>query len=50
MQSSNARLLSSEGSGHLNELNLNNSVSSLTRRVSSWKLAPMLGVEQVRAV
>ena len=43
-------LLSSDASGHLNELNLNNSVSSLTRRVFSWKLAPMLGVEQLRAV
>ena len=32
MQRSNARLLSSDGSGYLNELNLNNSVSSLTRR------------------
>ena len=30
MQCSNARLLCSDGSGLLNELNLNNSVSSLT--------------------
>ena len=37
MQFSNARLLSSDGSGHLNELNLNNSVSSLTRRVKLKK-------------
>ena len=45
MQFSNARLLSSDDSGHLNELNLNNSVSSI-----SSKLAPVLGVEQVKAV
>ena len=41
MQRSNARLLSSDGAGHLNELNLNNSVSSLTRREISWKLSPV---------
>ena len=49
MQRSNARLLSSDGSGVLNELKLNNSVSSLTRRVISWKFAPVLGIQQVRA-
>ena len=37
MQFSNARLLSSDGSGHLNELNLNNSVSVLTLRVNQLK-------------
>ena len=37
MQFSNARLLSSDGSGHLNELNLNNSVSVLTLRVKQLK-------------
>ena len=37
MQFSDARLFSSDGSGHLNELNLNNSVSSLTRRVNQLK-------------
>ena len=50
MQFSNARLLSSDGAGHLNEVNLNNFVSSLTWRVISWKLAPVLGVEHVGAV
>ena len=37
-------------SSHLNEVNLNNFVSSLTRWVISWKLAPVLEVEQVGAV
>ena len=34
-------------SGHLSEVNLNNFESSLTRRVITWKLAPVLGVDQV---
>ena len=34
-------------SGDLSEVNLNNFVSSLTHRVISWKVAPVLGVEQV---
>ena len=37
-------------SSHLSEVNLNNLVSSLTQRVMSWKLAPLLGVEQVGTV
>ena len=37
-------------SGDLSKVNLNNFVSSLTQRVISWKLAPVLGVEQVREV
>ena len=45
-----AGLVSSNSSGFLKELNLNNSVSSLTRWVISWKVAPVLGVEQVQAV
>ena len=36
-------------SSHLNEGNLNNFVSSLTRPVVSWKLTHVLGVEQVGA-
>ena len=51
MQCSNARLLDSEGSGHLNELSLNNSVSSFSRRIISWKLTYSCArVKQVRAV
>ena len=42
-----ARLLTSGGSGHLNELNFNNSVSSFKLRVIVEKLAPVFGVEQV---
>ena len=45
MQFSNARLLSSDRSGHLNELILNNSV-----RVISWKVAPVLEIEQLIAI
>ena len=37
-------------SGDLSEVNLNNFESSLAQRVISWKLAPVLGVEQVREV
>ena len=50
MQFSNTRFLSSDGSGHLSEVNLNNFISSLTLRVIIWKLAPVLGVEQEGAV
>ena len=50
LKQQNARLLSNEGSSHLSEVNLNNFVSLLTRRVISRKLAPVFGVEQVRAV
>ena len=53
MQFSKVRLLSNDGSGHLNELNLKNSVSSLTRRVNeltACSCAPVLAVGQVKAV
>ena len=50
MQFSNARLLiSSDGSGHLNELNFNIPYHRSPDEYISWKLAPVLGVEQVKA-
>ena len=45
MQSSNARLLSSGGFGHLNDLNFNNSVF-----IAQSKACSVFGVEQVRAI
>ena len=42
--------LVSDGSGYLNAVNLNNSVSSLTQWVISWKITPVLGIEQVGEV
>ena len=44
---SNAHLFSSYGSGHLSQVDRKNFVSSLARRVISWKFVPLLGVEQV---
>ena len=46
MQCSNARLLSSGGFGHLNDLNLNNFV--FTAQLKTCSRVP--GVEQVQAV